>query len=105
MTTPKKQQDTYFERLLDAKFDRVHEKLDEMKTRMERRDIEVNLLDTTNKAELKAVKDRVIAVETELGNVRYFLKAAVWTIGTVGAVLSWLFDAWGHLSTAVRNVT
>lgn len=93
----------YFERLLDERFDRLHERLNDMDKRFERRDFEVNMLDTTNKAEIKSVKDRVIVVETEIGKVRYLLKAALWVITAVGGVVSWAFDLWGSIASALKH--
>ena len=104
MAAKSSRENEWFVKLLDERFDRLHNRIDAMEEGRERRDRDVNLMDTTNKAEIKAVKDRVIAVETELGNVRYLLKAAVWVVTAIGGVLSWAFDLYGHIASAIRNV-
>ncbi|ANL71938.1 hypothetical protein AMC83_CH01955 [Rhizobium phaseoli] len=104
MATKSSPENQWFVKLLDERFDRLHNRIDAMEEGRERRDRDVNLMDTINKAEIKTVKDRVIAVETELGNVRYLLKAAVWAVSALGAVLSWAFDLYGHITTAIRSV-
>ncbi|TBH23646.1 hypothetical protein ELG64_09075 [Rhizobium leguminosarum] len=97
--------DSYFEKFLEEKFDRVFDQLDEIKSSRDRRDRDVNLMDTTNKAEIKAVKDRVIAVETQLGNVKFLLNSAMWVVTGVGVFISWALGVWGHIASALKNVT
>ncbi|MEH2700217.1 hypothetical protein GFL93_09425 [Rhizobium leguminosarum bv. viciae] len=97
--------DSYFEKFLEEKFDRVFDQLDEIKSSRDRRDRDVNLMDTTNKAEIKAVKDRVIAVETQLGNVKFLLNSGMWVVTGVGVFISWVLGVWGHIASALKNVT
>lgn len=97
--------DSYFEKFLEEKFDRVFDQLDEIKASRDRRDRDVNLMDTTNKAEIKVVKDRVIAVETQLGNVKFLLNSAMWAATAIGVFISWALGVWGHIASALKNVS
>ncbi len=103
--TEKRRDEGYFEKFLDERFNRLHERLDIIERKSDRRDLDVNMLDTTNKAEIHAVKLRVIGVENKIGNVQLLLKAAMWVLVTGGGFLSWALGIWGHLAAAVKGVT
>ncbi|MGO8502763.1 hypothetical protein AB9F35_14860 [Rhizobium leguminosarum] len=104
MSKPRDQESKYFEKFLEEKFDRVFEQLDEIKASRDRRDRDVNLMDTTNKAEIKAVKDRVIAVEMQMGNVRLLLRAAVWVFAAGGSLILWSLNIVGHVVDVVKKL-
>lgn len=105
MNKPRDQASNYFEKFLEEKFDRVFEQLDEIKASRDRRDRDVNLMDTTNKAEIKAVKDRVIAVETQMGNVRLLLRAAMWVFAAGGGLILWSLNFVGHVVDVVKKIS
>lgn len=102
---PKQSPDDYFVQLLDERFSRLHERLDSMEKRSERRDHEVNMLDTTNKAEIKAVKDQVIQLQTQMGNVKLLLKAAMWVVTAVGGFVTWAAGLWEHIGSGIGKLT
>jgi len=94
----------YFEKFLEEKFSRVFERLDIIDRKSDRRDLDVNMLDTTNKAEIHGVKVRVMAVETQIGNVRLLLKSGMWALGATGAAVTWALGVWGHVAAMVKDV-
>lgn len=98
----------YFEKFLEERFDRVFERLDVIKKKSDRRDLDVNMMDTINKSETKAIKDLIEKVADEFAaitdaqdkriqNLEWIIKSIVWVIATVSGFILWVTGVWKNL--------
>lgn len=98
----------YFEKFLEEKFSRVFERLDTIERKSDRRDIDVNMMDTANKAESKSIKDLIEDVasrfeaitdaqDKRIQHLEWILRSFLYVIGLLAAALTWASGIWKNV--------
>jgi hypothetical protein len=99
---------SYFEKFLEEKFTRVFGKLDSIDQDNHQRRLDVNMMDTANKAESKAIKDLIEEVrdtfisitdaqDQRIQRLEWILKTFVWLVITVSGGITWFSGIWKNV--------
>jgi hypothetical protein len=94
--------DEWFKKYLDESFRQVHARLDQMELNREKRDLAVNLMDTTNKAETHAVKDQVVRLSDRVKRLEWMVQAAVWAVVAIGGLVTWSMNVWASVTSVFK---